>query len=287
MPKYDRVTFFTHVRFMNTILNFLEVAELAAIQGGKSLQKWWGKLTQIREKSSCGDLVTEADHDSESEIISLIAKKFPEHRILSEESGFSGPENSDYIWAIDPLDGTTNYTHQMPMTAVSIALLHHNHPILGIVYNPFTNEFFKAYEGGGAFLNNKKIAVSKISTLNKSLLATGFAYDRRDTPDNNYLEFCYMTSCTQGVRRMGSAALDLAYLAAGRYDGFWERGLGIWDIAAGIILVREAGGLVTSYENESIELKSGRILATNGLIHQNLSDSLTTIRMKKDPIIFS
>lgn len=271
---------------MKDLLCFLEVAEKAALKGGQCLQKWWGNLTQIREKSAAGDLVTEADHDSESEIIGLIGEAFPEHSILSEESGFSGHTKSDYLWAIDPLDGTTNYTHQIPMTAISIALLHHNKPVLGVVYNPFNKEFFKGYEGGGAYLNDTRIMVSKVPTLDKSLLATGFAYDRRDTPDNNYLEFCYMTSCTQGVRRIGSAALDLSYVAAGRYDGFWERGLGLWDIAAGTLLIRESGGIVTSYENKPIDMKSGRILASNGLIHNDLSRCLSEIRKKKPPIIF-
>jgi len=198
----------------------------------------------------------------------------------------TGDPEAEYLWAVDPLDGTTNYTHQMPLFAVSIGLLHRMKPILGIVYNPFTNEFFKAYKGGGAYLNDSKIQVSKVSGLEKSLLATGFAYDRRDTPDNNYLEFCYMTSITQGVRRMGSAACDLAFVAAGRYDGFWERGLKIWDIAAGIVLVEEAGGRITSYENAPIDLHSGRILASNGLIHDDMSRTLTGLREGREPVIF-
>lgn len=266
---------------------YFEVAEEAALKGGEVLQKWWGNLADIREKSSSGDLVTEADHDSERCVLSIIRKAFPDHRIHSEESGLSGVDKGEYLWAVDPLDGTTNYTHKIPFVAVSIALLHRLKPIVGIVYNPFMKEMFTAVKGNGAFLNGSRLNVSKVARLDKSLLATGFAYDRRETPDNNYLEFCFMTSVTQGVRRMGSAALDLASVASGRYDGFWERGLKVWDIAAGILLVEEAGGKVTSYENSPIEMESGRILASNGLIHEEMSRNLIDIRMKKQPILFN
>lgn len=267
-------------------LNFYEVAEAAALKGGAVLKKWWGNLTNIREKSSSGDLVTEADHDSEAVILNEIREAFPHHRILSEESGLSGHDKGDFLWAVDPLDGTTNYTHKMPLVAVSIAILYKQQPVVGIVYNPFMDEMFKAIQGEGAYLNGSRISVSKVAKLDKSLLATGFAYDRRDTPDNNYLEFCYMTSITQGVRRMGSAAIDLAFVASGRYDGFWERGLKVWDIAAGILLVKEAGGIVSSYENSALEMESGRILASNGLIHEQMSLNLIDIRKKKTPFVF-
>jgi len=264
---------------------YLAIASTAANLGGRVLIEHWGKLTDIREKSTAGDLVTEADQNSEDIILDYLKKYCPEHTILSEETGLHEVEGADFLWAVDPLDGTTNYTHQVPFVAVSIALLHKGIPIVGVVYNPFINEEFKAATGMGALLNNKKIEVSTTNEMGKSLLATGFAYDRRDTPDNNYAEFCYITSQTQGVRRMGSAALDLAYVAAGRFDGFWERGLNIWDIAAGIVLIREAGGLVSSYENEKLVLDSGRILASNGKIHVNLSKALLAVPNSVSPII--
>lgn len=190
------------------------------------------------------------------------------------------------MWAVDPLDGTTNYTHQMPMACISIALLYRGKPIVGVVYNPFIDELFEAVTGMGATLNGINISVSTVQEICKSLLATGFAYDRLETPDNNYAEFCFLTSQTQGVRRMGSAAIDLAYVAAGRIDGFWERGLNIWDIAAGTLLVEEAGGRISSYENTPLQMNSGRILASNGHIHETMSAMLIKTHEQIRPILF-
>src|ERR1700733_41744 len=250
--------------------DFLDIASKAAREGGKILEKYWGKLKNVQEKKFTGDLVTEADKESEEVIIRLLNQHYPTHSILSEEGGFYEAKDKEYSWVIDPLDGTTNYTHQYPFVAVSIGLLRKGKPIVGAIFNPIMNEIFLAAEGEGAFLNGKPIKVSKVKSLNQSLLATGFAYDRRETFDNNYTEFCFLTHFSHGVRREGSAALDLAYVAAGRLEGFWERGLNPWDIAAGVILVEEAGGKVTSYEGEDLILGSGRILASNGFIHENL-----------------
>lgn len=264
---------------------YLQTALSIAKDAGEVLLQFLGQLKDVREKSAAGDLVTEADHASEKIILTALKRAFPEHTILSEESGLHPIEGSDFIWSVDPLDGTTNYTHGIPFFAVSIALLFRGEPIVGVVHNPFLSETFSATKGGGATRNEVKIQVSQVPTLNKAVLATGFAYDRRDTPDNNYAEFCYLTAQTQGVRRMGSAALDLAYVAMGRFDGFWERGLRPWDISAGIVIVREAGGVVSSYENEPLILDSGRILASNGLIHSTLSAQLLKVREHQDPII--
>lgn len=261
----------------------LEAEEIAKA-AGNILEKYWGKLSLIKQKQFYWDLVTEADMESEQLIISKIAEKFPEHKILSEEAGLKDSGKGEFMWIVDPLDGTTNYTHQYPMVAVSIGLLYQNQPILGVIYNPILKELFKAAEGAGAYLNNQPIKVSKINELNKSLLATGFAYDRKETNDNNYAEFCHLTNMSQGVRRGGAAALDLAYVASGRLDGYWERGLKPWDIAAGIVLVTEAGGRITSYESGPIDLSSGRILATNGKIHPLLSAELTSIAREKESI---
>ncbi len=261
--------------------NFLQIATEAAKSGGIILEKYWGKLSKIEQKKYSWDLVTEADKESEQKILEILHREFPTHTLLGEESGLQMMQGADYVWVVDPLDGTTNYTHQYPMVSVSIGLLHKGQPIIGVVYNPIHQELFQAAQGLGATLNEQKIAVSKVDSLKSSLLATGFAYDRVTTPDNNYNEFFHITHHSQGVRRCGSAALDLAYVAAGRLDGFWERGLKPWDIGAGVILIREAGGTVTSYEDTPLILESGRILATNGLIHKTLSKELHDAPTKK------
>jgi myo-inositol-1(or 4)-monophosphatase len=209
---------------VHLLSEWIDLAIQAAHQGGDILKKFWGNLREIKEKDFPGDLVTEADQLSEKAIIHSLSLHFPEHQILAEESGIS-EQKSDFIWVIDPLDGTTNYAHQYPMVAVSIGLLYQREPILGVVYNPFTQELFHAAKGLGAHLNHHPIKVSRIINLNESLLATGFAYDRREVTDNNYAEFSHFTQLTQGVRRAGAASLDLAYVACGRLDGYWERGL--------------------------------------------------------------
>jgi myo-inositol-1(or 4)-monophosphatase len=253
---------------------FLDIATEAALAAGTILQDCWGKLQNIEEKGEGGDLVTEADQKSEAAILQILKRHFPEHRILAEESGQLGNTKSDYLWAIDPLDGTTNYAHSYPVASVSIALLVRGQPQVGVVYDPFQNELFRAAKGLGATLNRRPMHVSSTEELDKSLLATGFAYDRRETKDNNYAEFCYLTHLTQGVRRAGSASLDLAAVACGRYDGYWERGIKPWDIAAGMVLVEEAGGRVSAYDGSPLQLDSGRILATNGKISAALSRAL-------------
>ncbi|HIK29026.1 MAG: inositol monophosphatase [Oscillatoriaceae bacterium SKW80] len=256
---------------------YLDIATEAAMTAGAVLQTYWGNLEEIQEKGRQGDLVTIADKAAEEEIIKVLKRHFPHHAILAEESGIIGNKNSEYIWAIDPLDGTTNYAHQYPFYAVSIGLLIEDVPYVGVIFAPFDNELFRAAKGQGATRNRRPIQVSKTSELSKSLLVTGFAYDRRETPDNNYAEFCYLTHLTQGVRRSGAASLDLAYVACGRLDGYWERGLSPWDIAAGVVLVEEAGGKVTAYERTPLQIRSGRILATNGHIHDSLSKELLRV----------
>ena len=253
---------------------FLDIATEAAIAAGVILQDNWGKLEQIEEKGVAGDLVTEADRLAEAEILKVLHRHVPDHQILAEESGQLGKIESEYLWAIDPLDGSTNYAHGYPVSAVSVGLSIEGIPQVGVVYNPFRNELFRAAKGLGATCDRRPIRVSQTATLSKSLLVTGFAYDRRETADNNYAEFCYLTHLTQGVRRSGSASLDLTDVACGRLDGYWERGLKPWDITAGIVIVEEAGGKVTAYDGSSLDLHSGRILATNGLVHDSLSEAL-------------
>lgn len=263
---------------MTNLQIFLDIATEAALAAGAVLQGYLGKLEgAIIEKGRPGDLVTAADKASEAEILSILRRHFPQHSILAEESGKLGNQDNQYLWAIDPLDGTTNYAHQYPAFAVSIGLLVDGVPQVGVIYNPFHDELFRAATGLGATLNRYSIQVSEISDLSKSLLVTGFAYDRRETSDNNYAEFCHMTHLTQGVRRSGSAALDLAYVACGRVDGYWERGISPWDVVAGVVLLEEAGGKVTAYDGSPFNIESGRILATNGKIHDQLSHQLVVV----------
>ncbi|HEY9764299.1 MAG TPA: inositol monophosphatase family protein [Trichocoleus sp.] len=258
---------------------FLDIATEAALAGGAILEKFWGKLTQIEEKGRPGDLVTEADKASEEAILSVLHRHLPpDHAILAEESGQAGSVSSPYLWAIDPLDGTTNYAHQYPFCAVSIGLLIDNRPSLGVIYDPVHRDLFRAAKGLGATLNRRPIRVSTTERLMDSLLVTGFAYDRRETSDNNYAEFCHFTHLTQGVRRGGAASIDLAYVACGRLDGYWERGLSPWDLAAGVVLVEEAGGQVSAYDGSPFDIWSGRILASNARIHNAMRLTLEKIR---------
>ncbi|MFM7530578.1 MAG: inositol monophosphatase family protein [Nodosilinea sp.] len=254
---------------------WLDSATEAALAGGAVLRHYWGNLSTIREKGRSGDLVTEADQAAEQRIMEVLSRHLPgNHGFLAEESGPQGNLEGDFLWAIDPLDGTTNYTHQYPFCAVSIGLLLAGEPVLGVIYNPIHEELFRAARGLGATCNRQPIQVSTVDQLAHSLLVTGFAYDRRETVDNNYAEFCHFTHLTQGVRRGGSAAMDLAYVACGRLDGYWERGLSAWDITAGIVLVREAGGRVTAYDGSPLAVASGRLLATNGPIHEAMVKQL-------------
>jgi myo-inositol-1(or 4)-monophosphatase len=257
---------------------FLDVATEAALSAGAILQSFWGNLKSVQEKGRPGDLVTEADAAAEAAVIAVLQRHFPDHQILAEESGHQGSDTSRFLWAIDPLDGTTNYAHQYPFSATSIALLIDGAPQVGVIFDPFHQELFRAASGLGATRNRQPIHVSQTSALSQSLLVTGFAYDRRETVDNNYAEFCHFTHLTQGVRRGGAASLDLAYVACGRLDGYWERGLSPWDIAAGIVLVQEAGGQVSAYNQTPVDLSSGRILATNGYLHEALSTELLKVK---------
>lgn len=258
--------------------NFLDIATEAALQAGTVLQSYWGKLDKIEEKGRPGDLVTAADKASEAKVLEIFGRHLPDHAILAEESGQLGDRNSEFLWAIDPLDGTTNYAHQYPFYAVSLGLLVQGVPAIGVIYDPFHNELFRAAQGLGATRNHQPIEVSQTRDLSKSLLVSGFAYDRRETPDNNYAEFCHFTHLTQGVRRGGSASIDLAYVSCGRLDGYWERGLSPWDITAGIVMVQEAGGRVTAYDGSPIDLWSGRILASNGHLHEAMERELGQVQ---------
>ncbi|MEO0354712.1 MAG: inositol monophosphatase family protein [Cyanobacteria bacterium P01_A01_bin.3] len=260
------------------LLTRLDIATEAASAAGAVLQQLQGNLQDVQEKRP-GDLVTEADRQAEATVLQILQRHFPQDSILAEESGALGNLDTDgFLWAIDPLDGTTNFAHGYPTAAVSIGLLLNGEPVVGVVFDVFRNELFRACQGMGATCNRRPIQVSDTRQLQHSLLVTGFAYDRRETSDNNYAEFCHFTHLTQGVRRGGSASVDLASVAMGRLDGYWERGLSIWDIAAGIVLVREAGGRVTSYDGSPLAIQSGRLLASNPHLHGAIQTELNRVQ---------
>jgi myo-inositol-1(or 4)-monophosphatase len=217
------------------------------------------------------NIVTEADRISEEMITSRIHQRYPHHDILAEES-IGTTKGSEFRWLIDPLDGTTNYAHGYPVFCVSIALEQEGEICLGVIYNPMLDEMFVAARGIGAFLNGRKISVSNTTDLTRSLLATGFPYDIRDDENNNINYFNGMAKRARAIRRAGSAALDMAYIAMGRFDGFWELKLMPWDTAAGWLLIHEAGGMITDISGNHFFLKSPHILATNGKIHREMVD---------------
>lgn len=215
------------------------------------------------------DLVTEADIAAEQLIIEQIRSHYPQHAILAEESGetvATSGGRGEFKWIIDPLDGTTNYAHGYPCFCVSIALEHKGVVEIGVIYDPMRDELFAAEREQGATLNDRRIRVSSVEDLNSAMVCTGFPYNVRERPDFAR-EFAKFTMAAQAVRRDGSAAIDLAYVACGRFDGFWEDGLNPWDIAAGILLITEAGGYVTDYNNEPLSIYTKKVLASNGLIH--------------------
>jgi len=237
----------------------------AARKAGQVLKDRIGRTRRIDYKGAV-NLVTEMDFRSERIIVSEIRRQFPEHAILAEEK-VQEQTGSPYRWIIDPLDGTTNYAHGFPVYCVSIALEYGGEIILGVVYDPSREELFVAQKGKGARLNGRRLTVSKTSRLSKSLLATGFPYDLRETPINNFDHFRNFALRTHAVRRCGSAALDLCNVAAGRFDGFWEMKLGAWDLAAGSLIVVEAGGKVTNFEGRPLGLDGSHVLASNRRIH--------------------
>jgi myo-inositol-1(or 4)-monophosphatase len=249
------------------VLNF--AIETAREAGSLLVQK-----LGIAKVSTKGDinLVTEADIAAENLIIDRIRSHYPQHGILAEESGEAmlvGGRRSEWKWIIDPLDGTTNYAHGYPCFCVSIALEHDGQLEIGVVYDPIRDEMFAAERGHGATLNDRKIRVSDVEQLSQAMLCTGFPYNVRERPDFAR-DFTNFTMNAQAVRRDGSAALDLAYVACGRFDGFWEDGLSPWDIAAGALLILEARGRVTNFNDQPLNIYNEQVLASNGLIHDTM-----------------
>jgi myo-inositol-1(or 4)-monophosphatase len=250
--------------------SFREVAVDAATRAGALLR---ANLAGTREVSYKGgssiNLVTEMDRRSETLIVEAIQRHFPDHGILAEERGRVGGAGA-HRWIVDPLDGTTNYAHGMPIYCVSIALEIAGRLALGVVYDPQRDECFVAERGGGATLNGARLSVSATATLGESLLSTGYQYDIRSATRNNLAEHAALLLRSHSVREIGSAVLNLASVAAGRLDAFWELSLGAWDVAAGALLVEEAGGRVTSPEGGALDLAAPSIVASNGVIHDEI-----------------
>ena len=252
---------------------FLTVAQEAAHQAGALLRFNWLKPKTIEVKTDIVDLVTNVDKAADALITDILHARFPTHKVIAEESAVSGQERP-YRWYIDPLDGTTNFAHTFPHFAVSIALAHESHMIVGVVYDPLRDETFCASRGNGATLNGSPIHVSHAPTLEQALVLTGFPYDRRQRSEF-YLRFyqAFMMR-TQGVRRSGSAALDLCYVACGRADAFWEWRLHPWDTAAGSLIVEEAGGRMSNFAGGRFEVTEEQTLASNGLLHGEMVEVL-------------
>ncbi len=253
----------------------LELACQAAAKAADILRDLFGKTHQVVKKGKI-DLVTEADLEAESVILQAIRGRFPDDDLLSEEAGESSRGKSRK-WIIDPLDGTTNFAHGFPFFSVSIALEAEGEIVLGVTLDPIARETFRAVRGQGAFLNDRPIRVSQTRELEDALLGTGFPYDVREEPDSVLRHFRDMLLAAQAVRRPGSATLDLCCAACGRFDGYWEARLKPWDMAAGAILVREAGGLVTTYTGEPFTPYSASILAANPHLHRKMAEILKAI----------
>jgi len=257
---------------------YLKTGLKAVAAGGKIIKKGFLKTKEIKYKGFA-DPVTQYDKKSEEIIVSVIKKKYPSHGILTEEE-LSDDSNNDIKWIIDPIDGTINFIRSIPFVAISIALEISDEIVLGIVYNPMLNELFYAVKDKGAFLNNKKIFVSDVDRIENAVVVTGFPYVREGRIDDLIKPLPVIIKEYQGFRRLGSAAVDLAYVACGRFEAFYEENLNPWDTAAGIILVKEAGGIVTDYYNNKYSIYNKMILASNNKIHNNLSILLKNIKQR-------
>jgi len=258
---------------------WMDTAVRAAEAGAEQLRQFHGRPSawQVREKGGSGNLVTDADLAAEQAVLAVLAEDTPDIGVLAEESG-RRVGVGELEWCVDPLDGTTNFAHGYPLFATSVGLCWRGTPVAAALAVPAMGELFCAAKGLGAYCNDQPIRVSRCNALQDALLVTGFAYDRSTRLDNNYAEFAWFTHRSHGVRRGGAAAVDLAYVACGRCDGYWERGLSPWDLAAGVLLVQEAGGLVSNYSGGPFALSSGRVLACAPGLQQPLVQGLAQCR---------
>jgi myo-inositol-1(or 4)-monophosphatase len=252
-----------------------DAAITIAREAGDVLMGYFDQPHQQQTKNTPIDIVTEGDKASEAVIVAALTQQFPDHHIIGEEGGGMGApaEDAEYFWYVDPLDGTSNYASNIPCFSVSIALADRNlNPLVGVIFDPFADQMFSAARGFGAALNGKRLRVSTTSTLQSAMLGTGVPYDSHTNPDNNLREWAAFVVRTRGLRRFGSAALDLCFVAAGRFDGFWEQRVNAWDVMAGILMVREAGGYVTDYTGAESELmyRGRQVVASNKLLHEDI-----------------
>ncbi len=251
----------------------LSFAIQVATEAGKLLRDRLGGHVAVSHKGQI-DLVTEADVESERLIRNAIATRYPRHAVLAEESGLTGGTSSEYRWIVDPLDGTTNYAHRYPVFCVSIGFEYKGRIELGVVYDPIREELFAAERGAGATLNSRSIRVSVTKEVSQSLLSTGFPYDIKTSQHTNLNNWSNFALRAQALRRDGAAALDLCYVACGRFDGFWELALHPWDTAAGAVIVEEAGGRLSDFRGSEFCIYKPEVIASNGLIHQQMMDVL-------------
>lgn len=255
----------------------IELAIRAAREAGAILQDFAARGFRIEHKGRI-NLVTEADLASERHIKELIAAHYPTHKILAEESGASAHTSDEYTWIIDPLDGTTNFSHGYPCYAVSIGIEHKGQSIAGVIYDPTRDELFAAERGAGATLNGEKIRVSEIDSLERALLVSGFPYDVRERMNDYLPAWEAFLHHAQAVRRLGAAAIDMACVACGRMEGFWEKGLNAWDVAAGWVIIEEAGGRVTKLDGSAFDNHSSSLLCTNGKVHDEMLGVIDSLR---------
>src|SRR4030042_2019160 len=251
------------------IEKFLKIAR----EAGKIIKDGFGKHISVEYKTNSSNLVTEIDKKSEETIISFIRKEFPGHNILAEESG-KRTGNTEYLWVIDPLDGTTNFAHGLPIFSVSIGVQKNGETILGVIYDVMNDVMFSAELGAGSYKDKNKIHVSSSDKLSESLLVTGFPYDIKENPNNAVQKFNDFLFASRAIRRLGSAAIDFCYVAEGVFDGFWEVHLHPWDICAGKLLVQEAGGKVTNFMGVEAKIYTEQILASNGYVHGKMMEIL-------------
>ena len=245
-------------------------------EAGELIRNAFGKAHSIEFKTNELNLVTETDKASEKLITDFIKKKYPSHGILAEE-GSDLNKLAEYLWVVDPLDGTTNFAHGLPIFAVSIGVQKDKKTIAGVVYDVMRNVIYSAEKGSGSFENGRRISVNKNSNLGHGVLVTGFPYDIKENPDKAFERFIAFLKQARAIRRLGSAAIDFCYVASGVFDGFWEVSLHPWDICAGKLIVEEAGGLVTDFDGNKIDIYSKRILGTNGSVHQKMIDVMKGI----------
>lgn len=251
----------------------------AATKAGRTLSRDFGEVENLQVSvKGPGEFVSAADHKAEETIMAELTRARPGYPILTEETGFVDGKDKTHRWIIDPLDGTTNFLHGVPIFAISIALEREGEIVAGVVFNPVANELFVAERGQGAFLNDRRLRVARRSELADAVIATGIPHRGRSNHEEFNIELPYLMKRVAGIRRCGAAAIDLAWLAAGRFDGFWERGLSAWDMAAGVLMIEEAGGIVSDIDGNRDFLATGGIVAGNPNIHKLLSKALASAR---------